>query len=132
MNPILTVLSTALDKIFPDANKRQEAKIKLLELEQAGELSELNRSYDAIIAEANSQDKWTSRARPSFLYVIYILILSSLPFAILFMIDPERGKAVVDGFGLWLRAIPDELYTLMGVGYLGYSASRSFDKKIKK
>ncbi|HUQ67176.1 MAG TPA: holin family protein [Flavitalea sp.] len=129
MNPLLNILGTAIDKIFPDANKRQEAKIKMLELQQAGELTELNRAYDAIIAEAQSQDKWTSRARPSFLYVVYLLILWSIPFSILFAFNPAKGQEVAQGFKLWLAAIPEELWWLMGAGYLGYNASRSYDKK---
>ena len=33
----------------------------------------------AIVAEANSSDPWTSRARPSFLYLIYVLLLFAVP-----------------------------------------------------
>jgi hypothetical protein len=135
MNPILTALgfgSKIIDKLFPDAAQRAEAKARLLELEQKGELTELNRGYDAIIAEAQSNDRWTSRARPTFLYVVYILILASLPFAVLFAFIPEKATAVSQGFGLWLKAIPDELWWLMGAGYLGYSASRSYDKRRKQ
>jgi hypothetical protein len=29
----------------------------------------------AVLAEAESPDPWTSRARPSFLYVMYVLLL---------------------------------------------------------
>jgi len=35
-------------------------------------------SLSAIMAEANSHDPWTSRARPTFLYVIYGVILLSV------------------------------------------------------
>ncbi len=35
----------------------------------------------AIVAEANSADPWTSRARPSFLYVMYALLLWAIQWA---------------------------------------------------
>ena len=82
----------------------------------------------AIYAEASSADPWTSRARPSFMYVIYILILSAIPFSVLFAFAPGVAGQVVLGFKAWLTAIPDSLLTLFGVGYVGYVGSRSYEK----
>lgn len=79
--------------------------------------------------EAQSQDPWTSRARPTFLYVVYIFILSSIPFGVLFAIVPEVAGGVVNGVSAWLRAIPDEMWGLFGVGYLGYTGARTYEKK---
>jgi len=117
-----------IDKIIPDPKAREEAKLKLLEQEQTGQLREMDVKMSAIVAEAKSKDKWTSRARPSFLYVIYILLLSSIPMGILFAISPEVATNVTNGFKAWLNALPKELYTLFGAGYLGYGGMRSFDK----
>ena len=55
-----------LDKIFPDKAEAERAKLKLFEMQQNGEFKELDARFSAIVAEANSQDPWTSRARPSF------------------------------------------------------------------
>lgn len=66
---ILTIIPSILDKIFPDPKQRSQAKLKLLEAEQSGKLKEIEASLGAILAEAKSNDPWTSRARPSFLYV---------------------------------------------------------------
>lgn len=129
---LLSIGSKLIDKILPDPKAKQEAKLKLMELEQSGEFKETELALSAIIAESQSKDKWTSRARPSFLYVVYLLILSSIPFSVLFAFNPDSAKAVAEGFKMWLEAIPNELYTLMGVGYLGYTGARSYDKVKKK
>ena len=95
---------------------------------QSGELKEIELSLSAIVAEANSSDPWTSRARPSFLYVIYLMILMSIPMGFLFAFKPEVAQAVTTGVNAWLMAIPEPLYTLFGIGYLGYTGARTWDK----
>ena len=82
----------------------------------------------AILAEANSSDPWTSRARPSFLYVVYVFILAALPFGVLFAFMPGSADAVVVGVKAWLEVIPDAMWTAFTVGYLGYAGARSFEK----
>lgn len=134
-NPLDSIVQLGgkiLDKVIPDKDKANEAKIKMIELAQQGELNELNRSYDAIVAEANSSDKWTSRARPSFMYVMYIMILSAIPMGIIQAIDAGVAKDISSGIKAWLDAIPSELWGLFGVGYVGYSASRSYDKFVER
>lgn len=121
--------SKIIDKIWPDETSKNEAKAKLLELQQQGELQELGARYNAIVAEAKSSDAWVSRARPSFLYVIYILILSALPMGILYAVNPAFANNLTLGVKNWLEAIPGELYALFATGYLGYTGARSFDKK---
>ena len=125
---ILNIGSKIIDKIFPDAGKRQEAKVKLLELQQQGEFKEDELRYDAIIQDSKSSDPWTSRARPAFLYVIYTYILAGIPFAIIGAFYPAETASVASSLKIWFEAIPGELYALFGAGYLGYGAYRSFDK----
>lgn len=126
---ILTLGSNILNKIFPDKTEAAKAQIKLLELQQTGQLEEMKTAMSAIIAEAQSQDKWTSRARPSFMYVMYIMILFALPMALLSVFAPDAVMKIESGLKGWLTAIPEGLWALFGAGYLGYSASRSYDKK---
>lgn len=132
MNPLLfPLVSTIVDKIgslFPSDKERNEAKVILLQAEQAGELEAVKVQLSAILAESQSTDPWTSRARPSFMYVIYILILMAVPMGFLSAMNPEMALAVAAGFKAWLMAIPDSLYTLFGVGYLGYTGARSLEK----
>ena len=128
----LPVLGKLLDDVIETDAEKAAAKAKLMKLVQDGDLKEMETRLSAILAEANSKDPWTSRARPSFLYVIYILILSSIPMGILFAVYPEAAGKVTVGFQGWLGAIPDSLYTLFGAGYLGYSGARTVDKLNKK
>lgn len=133
-NPLLVgglvdLLTKGLDKIFPDKAERDRAKLALLEAQQAGLLKELEISMSAILAEANSRDPWTSRARPSFMYVMYALLLSALPMGFLTAFYPDAAAAVTTGFGAWLGAIPDEMWWLFSAGYLGYAGARTYEKR---
>lgn len=110
-----------------DAAKAAELALLVQELEAGIEKARLS----IVLAEASSQDAWTSRARPTFLYVIYILILTAIPMGFIHAFDPTLATNIATGFGAWLKAIPTELYTLFGAGYLGYGAFRSIDKRRK-
>jgi hypothetical protein len=125
---ILGIGSKIIDKIFPDKADADKAKIALLGMQQRGEFKELEERMAAIKVEAGSQDPWTSRARPTFMYVIYVLILASLPFSFLFAFRPDVALSVVAGFKAWLEAIPADMLALFGVGYVGYAGARSYEK----
>lgn len=133
MLPILTALlpiaGKVLDRVLPDDEAKAKAELELTKLMQEGEFKGEENRYNAIIAEAKSADKWTSRARPSFMYVIYIFILAAIPMGFLFAFQPETAHNVILGVKGWLNAIPDSLYTLFGAGFLGYTTARSVDKK---
>ena len=129
MIPLIEAGLRIIDKIIPDPAAKAEATRKLLEIQQAGELAEIEAQLSAIISESKSEDPWTSRARPSFLYVVYIYLLAAIPMGLLFAIYPEIAGAVTEGVKQWLHAIPEEIITLFGVGYLGYTGARSLDKR---
>ena len=82
----------------------------------------------AIIAEARSADPWTSRARPSFLYVMYALLLWSIPMGLIAAVNPGMAQGIGQGMTAYLSGIPEELYALFGTGYLGYTAARAWGK----
>jgi hypothetical protein len=134
--PILEIGKGLIDKLFPDKSKqaaeRAQAEFALAQLQQDGTLKELGIQMSAIIAEAQSADPWTSRARPSFLYVMYAMILTSVPMGILYAFKPEVATAVAAGVKAWLDAIPDEMWWLFGAGYLGYTGARMFEKRVGK
>lgn len=117
-----------VDSLFTSDEERAAAKLKLMEMEQRGELETMRVQMSAILAEANSKDPWTSRARPAFLYVIYIIILAALPMGILSAFRPDVATEITLGVNAWLSAIPDALWTLFGAGYLGYAGARTVDK----
>lgn len=125
---IFNIGSKIIDKLFPDPEQKARAQIELLKLQQSGELDEMKTQLSAIIAEANSTDPWTSRARPSFLYVVYILLLWSIPMGVLTMFAPDKAVAFTAGFKAWLAALPDPVLQLFGVVMTGYVAGRSWEK----
>ncbi|MCB2061647.1 MAG: holin family protein, partial [Novosphingobium sp.] len=102
--------------------------LELLKLQGTQEMELLQTQLSAIVAEANSADPWTSRARPSFLYVMYALILWSLPMGALSVLDPDAASAISLGMRAYLNALPEPLYVLFGTGYLGYTAARQWGK----
>ena len=128
LTSILPLISDVLDKVVPDPKAREAAKLKLIQEAQAGKLQEVEKQLSAIVAEAQSKDPWTSRARPTFLYVVYLLILTSIPMALVHAFNPELALRLIEGFHGWLAAIPESIITLFGVGYLGYTGARSYDK----
>ncbi len=126
---VSTLVNTVIDKVFPNAADREKAKLEFAKLELEGETKLINAKLSAIVEEAKSADKWTSRARPAFLYVIYIMILASLPMGVLDAFYPETAHMIAMGMKEWLAAIPEALWALFGAGYLGYVGGRSFDKR---
>jgi hypothetical protein len=125
---VLSLIKTFTDKAWPDPAKKAEAELRLIEMQQNGEFRQQELQLSAVIEEAKSADPWTSRARPSFLYVVYVMILASIPMGILHAFAPETAAAIAVGMQAWLAAIPSEVWTLFGAGYLGYAGARSFDK----
>ena len=132
IEPILDIGKSLIDRLFPDkiaqATQRAEAEQKLAQLTQSGELEEMQIRLSAIISDSKSADPWTSRARPSFLYVVYLLLLWSIPMGTIAMFRPDLAAAFTVGFKGWLSAIPDSITTLFGVVMTGYIGGRSWEK----
>ncbi|PHQ63213.1 MAG: hypothetical protein COC10_07395 [Sphingobium sp.] len=68
------------------------------------------------------------RARPAFLYVIYALLLWSVPMGLIAGARPDVAAAITAGMRAYLNALPEPLYALFGTGYLGYTAARAWGK----
>jgi hypothetical protein len=121
-------LSKIIDKIIPDPRARDAAKLELLKLEGSQDLEAMKAQMAAIIAEAQSPDPWTSRARPSFLYVMYVMILWALPMGLIAAFRPEMASRIAAGMNAYLDGIPESLWAVFGTGYLGYTAARQWGK----
>ena len=128
IDAVVGPVSKLLDKIIPDPQARDRAKLELLRLQGDQELAAIGAQMQAIVAEAQSADPWTSRARPSFLYVMYGLILWAIPMGLIAAVDPRLAQGIAGGMTAYLRGIPEELYALFGTGYLGYTAARTWGK----
>ena len=128
LEAIVGPVSKLLDKIIPDPEARDRAKLELIKLQGDQEMQAIGAQMQAIVAEAQSADPWTSRARPSFLYVMYTLILWAIPMGLIAAVDPRLALGIGTGMTSYLRGLPEELYMLFGTGYLGYTAARTWGK----
>jgi len=117
-----------VDKIFPDKTEAEKVKAQMMQFQMTGNLEELKTILAPFLAEAQSADKWTSRARPSYLYVMYILILWAIPMAVISVISPNTATQMAAGAKAWLSAIPDYLWGVFGASFAVYNIARSYDK----
>jgi len=83
---------------------------KAMEIQQA----EIEAASANIRAEESSGDKYTSRARPSFIYLMLIIFFCN------YVAFPLIGKSPI--------AFPDALFWLFGSCMLGYTAARTWEK----
>jgi len=109
ISALIGPLSKIIDNI-PNKAARNRAKLELLKLEGNQELDEIRIQISAILAEAQSADPWTSRARPSFLYVMYLLLLWSIPMGFIAAVRPEAARDIAGGMNAYLAGIPEPLY----------------------
>ena len=125
---LIAPIAGLIDKIIPDPRARDAAKLELLKLQGSQEMEAVRTQMTAIVAEAQSADPWTSRARPSFLYVMYTMILWAIPMGLIAAVRPEMAKGIAEGMNAYLAGIPEPMWALFGTGYLGYTAARSWGK----
>ena len=102
---LLTVGAKLIDKFFPDAQAAEAAKLKLLEMQQNGELAQLNADVaeqheltDRLKADMGS-DSWLSKnIRPMTL--VFILITYTA-FGLMSAWDIEVNNNYVELLGQW-------------------------------
>ena len=125
---VSSLAETIIKTAFPDPQDKAKADaIRSAAAVQAA-VAQTGASLQAILEEAKSSDRWTSRARPSFLYVIYLMLLASIPMGVLFAFAPATEDSIAIGLQKWLAAIPDAVWQLFTLGYLGYTGGRSWEK----
>ncbi|MBB3694460.1 MULTISPECIES: holin family protein [Sphingomonas] len=128
LDGLVAPVAGLLDKLIPDPRAREAAKLELLRLQGTQELEQVKAQLAAVVAEAQSADPWTSRARPSFLYVMYALLLWSIPMGLIAATRPDMASAIARGMNAYLAGLPEPLYTLFATGYLGYTVAREWGK----
>ena len=109
-----------IDKLWPDPAQRDAAKLRLLELQQAGELAQISVNQE----EAKSSSLFVSGWRPSIGWVCSVACawnwigLPVAKFAVLFL-----GYAAID-------MSPADLSEMMPIllGILGLGGLRTFEK----
>lgn len=128
LEALIAPIAAIIDKVIPDKAARDQAKLELLKLQGTHELETIQARLSAIVAEAHSADPWTSRARPSFLYVMYAMILWAIPMGLLAAFEPRAARDIAAGMNAYLNGLPEPLYALFGTGYLGYTVARQWGK----
>jgi len=102
---LLDIGGKILDKVFPDPAQAEQAKLKLLEMQQNGELAKLNADVseqheltERLKADMGS-DSWLSKnIRPM---VLIFLLLAYTGFAVASMFDFETRANYVELLGNW-------------------------------
>lgn len=126
---LLDIGGDLLDRVIPDPDAKREAKARLMELHQQGDLHQMESRMSAIRTEAASSDAWTSRARPTFMYVFYFVILSLVVIApAIGVAAPEAMTAFFQNVQSGFAAVPTEMWTVFAAGYLGYGGFRTVEK----
>ena len=128
LESIVGPIASLIDKIIPDPKARDAAKLELIKLQGSQEMEATRTQLSAILAEAQAADPWTSRARPSFLYVMYAIILWAVPMGLIAAVRPEAAARIAAGMNAYLNGLPEPLYALFGTGYLGYTVARQWGK----
>ena len=122
-DPLVAPLAGLLDRLVADPAARDAAKLELLRWQGGRELAALRAAFAALAA-----DPLTERARPIFLYVMYALLLWSIPMGLIAAARPAMAGAIARGMTAYLAGLPEPLYALFATGYLGYTAARSWGK----
>lgn len=126
---VLAPIFKIIDKVVPDPQEAARQKQAILEMQQRGEFRELEERYKAITTEAASGDPYTSRARPSFMYVFYIVVLSLVIAAPLIgLINKDLMVLFYTNVKTGFDAIPDIMWNTFLMGYVGYTMARTVEK----
>jgi hypothetical protein len=102
---LLTIGSKLIDKFFPDAQAAEAAKLKLLEMQQNGDLAQLNadvteqHELTARLQADMASDSWLSKnIRPMTL--VFILVTYTV-FGMMSAWDIEVNNNYVELLGTW-------------------------------
>ncbi len=121
-NLLIPAITSLIDKLIPDKAAQAEAKIKLLELSQQGQLKELESAMSIITAEAKSEHWLVAAWRPITMLVFVSIIANNYllyPYLTLFWSDAP------------VLELPPDLWQLLKIGLGGYVVGRSVEKSVK-
>lgn len=99
------------------ASREHELALKTMEFEgkiAEYQAKEIQVASENIRAEAANSDKYTSRARPTFMYLAYGILANN------YIIVPWIGRNPIE--------FPEPLFWLMGSCILGYTGARTWEK----
>jgi hypothetical protein len=105
LGALLDIGGKILDKVFPDPAQAEQAKLKLLEMQQNGELAQ-------IAADTAEQQELTKRAQADMLsdswlsknirpMTLIFILAGYFTFAMMSAFDLDTNKAYVELLGQW-------------------------------
>jgi|SRR3569623_405676 len=127
---LIPIFGTLIDKIFPDAQKASEAKLKLFELQQNGELARMAEENKLALGqmeinkvEAADPNLFKSGWRPAIGWICGLGLLYQL------FLRPLLGWVAMSYLG-WQAPPSLDMETLMTLlfGILGLGGLRTFEK----
>ena len=119
---IADIFFKLIDKIIPDPKMAMDAKLKAIELQQNGELKELDDARDNIIAETKGESWLQRNWRPITMLSFVTIIVNNYiiyPYLKLFWHDAP------------LMEIPTDMWGLLKIGIGGYIVSRGGEKMMR-
>ena len=119
---LIPLFGTVLDKIFPDPTAAAAAKLKLLELQQSGDLEELKQAGSIITAEAKSEHWLVAAWRPLTMLVFVAIIANN------YILAPYIDLFFSADISLDL---PPDLWELLKIGLGGYVVGRTGEKMMQ-
>ena len=114
---LLTLLPTVLDKLIPDKSAQDAAKVKLVEMQMAGELQQIMGQLDINKEEAKNTNLFVSGWRPSVGWCCSLALFYQ------FIVRP-----VSTGFGHPMPAIDVEALNTLLFALLGVAGLRTVEK----
>ena len=122
MLPLIEIGLGIINKIIPDPQQKAEAQAKLIELQQQGDLKELDAAMQVISAEAKSEHWIVASWRPITMLTFVAIIANNYllyPYLSLFW----SNAPILD--------LSPDLWSLLKIGLGGYVVGRSAEKTAK-
>jgi hypothetical protein len=129
LTSVIGVVATVIDRAFPDPAQRDAAKLKLLELQQSGEMAQL--AADTELAKAQAAINQTEAANPN-LFVSgwrpFVGWVCGLGLAYAFLIKPIASPLIQKWSGVPMEALDVGTLLTLLFGMLGLGGMRTFEK----
>ena len=122
LGTVFPIVDKAIDRLIPDKNEqermKQEIRLEVMKMDAA----EQKAAADIVLAEAQSEHKWTAMWRPLLMYWLMLAMT-------LCIVAGLAGRADLIRAGL--EAIPPDMWTLIQWGMGGYIGIRGAEKVSK-
>ena len=118
----IPIIGKVFDSIVPNKEDAAAAKLKLMELQMAGGLKELEQAGKIITAEANSEHWLVAAWRPITMLVFVFIIANN------YILAPYIDMLFGTNVSLEL---PPQMWDLLKIGIGGYIVGRTGEKMVK-